>query len=553
MARINNRLSETLSVQGRVFDTTSKRGIDGLLVAVYDLQPRSEPDGAVELEALLRHATRVGSVLSDDAGAFVLNYDKKDLVVLNGDKRRLDLLVVVSAPDNENGSTENVIYFSNPPRANAGRVENFNIGISHDTLKKFGLSDDPNVKERLVAYKRDRAGEGELTAGIADFHRAEIERTSEEKAVLRAELLNTIATDVRVASLPGELVRDNDNIKDKVDTVTRKGVSHANTQIGRSQGVPVNLFFTPEDRVRLQSFFDDAVEGFATIPEHELRDILFRRNSSENPGTLLIHNNPIAKYCAEQTFEEKCAKIHTGLSEEDDHHHGDPDHPGDGDLSQPGAFNKLSGASANEVAAALRDPAVYAAFKKSFGKGPDAERAKADIKDLGKIIAEHATKSGASYKFNKTVSDAVWALPEHWRGILIEQTLAKTQYKGWFNVGQENRGFFPDIDFAIVTPGAGPQLRASVKSVNPFAKTYDNQLNVELPAHVNTIVTSTTNFIGKSAGLRPADTHARPPVTTIDIRVPPGSAVPKRELEQTLRSLVPKELQKHIKIQVSEF
>src|SRR6185503_6633553 len=114
-----------------------------------------------------------------------------------------------------------------------------------------------------------------------------------------------------------------------VGAVMGKGVAQANAQINRSEGVPVNLFLTPEDRTRLQSFFDDAVDGFATIPEHELRDILFRRNSSENPGTLLVHNNPIAKFCAEQTFEETCAKIHTGLSEEEDHH-GGPEHPAGG-------------------------------------------------------------------------------------------------------------------------------------------------------------------------------------------------------------------------------
>ena len=328
MEAITNRVSATYSVQGRVFNATTKDGIAGLVVTVYNLNKGTERTAVDDLDALIKNATRVGSVLSDETGAFVLSYHKDDIAAPHRENPRLDLCVVVSAPDDETGSKENVIYYSNPPRANAGRVENFNIGISRATLKKFGLSDDPNVKERLASYKRDRTGERELSAGIAEFHRAEIDRAKEEKAVLRAELLNTIATDVRVATLPGELVRDNDNIKDKVSVVAEKCVSLANTQINRSQGVPVNLFLTPEDRDRLQPFFDDAVEGFATIPEHELRDILFRRNSSENPGTLLIHNNPIAKSCAEQTFEEKCAQIHTGLSEEPDHHDGS-EHPGD--------------------------------------------------------------------------------------------------------------------------------------------------------------------------------------------------------------------------------
>jgi hypothetical protein len=325
MATVSTRISDTFSVQGRVFDAATKSGIGGLLVTVHDLNTGAERTGAAELEALLKQATRVGSVLTDENGAFALNYDREDILAMRSEKRRLDLLVVVSAPDDGNGALENVLYYSNPPRANAGRVENFNIGISHEMLEKFGLSDDPNVKERLVSYKRDRTSERELSAGIADFHRADITRATEEKAVLRAELLKTIATDVRVATLPGAVVLGDDNIKDKVDTVTGNGVTQANTQINRSRGVPVNLFLTEDDRARLKPFFDQAVEGFATIPEHELRDILFRRNSSENPGTLLIHNNPIAKFCAEQTFEEKCAKIHTGIPGGEDHH--DAEHP----------------------------------------------------------------------------------------------------------------------------------------------------------------------------------------------------------------------------------
>jgi hypothetical protein len=337
MAAITNQVSATYSVQGRVFNSTIKDGIAGLIVTVYALNDlnnvieRTVVDG---LDALLKNATRVGSVLSNEAGTFVLNYDKDDIVVPHSEERRLDLLVVVSAPDDENGSVEKVMYYSNPPRLNAGRVESFNIGISHDTLQKFGLSDASHVKEHLASYKRERTGERVLTESIAEFHRADIKRATEEKAVLRAELLNTIATDVRVATLPGELVLDNGNIKEKVEAVTDKGVTLANTQINRNRGVPVNLFLTQKDRDRLRPYFNNAVKGFATIPEHELQDILFRKNSSENPGTLLVHNNPVAKFCTEQTFEEKCARIHTGISE-DTEHHDDPVHPGD---EEPGTI-----------------------------------------------------------------------------------------------------------------------------------------------------------------------------------------------------------------------
>src|SRR5262245_37375696 len=142
---LKNRVSATCSVQGRVFNAVTRGGIVDLVVTVYDLNKGADRSAVDDLGALIKNAIRVGSVLSDETGAFVLNYDQDDIAALHTEKRRLNLLVVVSAPEDENGSVGKVIYFSNPPRTNAGRVENFNIGISHATLKKFGLSDDPNV------------------------------------------------------------------------------------------------------------------------------------------------------------------------------------------------------------------------------------------------------------------------------------------------------------------------------------------------------------------------------------------------------------------------
>lgn len=425
MAAPTLRVPASFSVQGRIFDTTTKDGIGGLVITVYDLNRGAERTATNDLGILLKNATRVGSVLSDENGAFVLSYDNNDVAALHSEKARLDLLVVVSAHDDEKGSKENVIYFSNPPRVNAGRVENFSIGISHATLEKFGLSNEPKVSERLASYKRDRTGERELSAGITEFHRAEIDRARKEKTVLRAELLNTIATDVRVATLPGELVRGNDNIKEKVNTVTGKGVSLANTQINSSRGVPVNLFLTPEDRARLKPFLDDAVGGFATIPEHELRDILFRRNSSENPGSLLIHNNPIAKFCAEQTFEEKCAQFHTGLSGNPAHHGGAE--PPDG--AEPGVMT-----GRNVEALTDQDIPRYVARLLNSAPSPDSvltpefNRQRADRRSIEDAVAAFSLRKGpADVPAFHDVHSLQIAFEHVWK-ILIDEDIINTAH-----------------------------------------------------------------------------------------------------------------------------
>jgi hypothetical protein len=49
------------------------------------------------------------------------------------------------------------------------------------------------------------------------------------------------------------------------------------------------------------------------------------------------------------------------------------------------------------------------------------------------------------------------------------------------------------------------------------------------------------------AGLRP------PSIITLNVLMPQGSAIARQGLAQTLRDLVPRFLQKYIKIQVEEF
>lgn len=392
---------------------------------MYDLNEGAGRGADAGLDALLKNSTRVGSVPSDESGAFHLNYDKDDILAINGERRRLDLLIVVTAPDDEEtGAAEKVIYYSNPPRLKAGKEETFNIGISRSTMKKFRLGDDANVKEKVSSYKRTRTDERELAEGIVEFHRAEVAQDKEEKKALRAELLKTIATNVEVASLHGELVRDNELIKDKVKVVVEKAVTVANTQINNSAGVPVNLYLTEEDRVRLQPYFASAVGGFATIPEHKIKDILFRPNSSENPGTLLVHQNPIAKFCAEHTFEEKCAQIHTGLAE-DTHLHDDTEHPG----GDPGG-----GAGSEIEALTNADVLKYVARLVNSAPSPDGvltsefNSQRADRSAVEKAVDTFSLRKGpaevpAFYDFH-----SLQIAFEHVWKILIDEHLVNTAH-----------------------------------------------------------------------------------------------------------------------------
>lgn len=319
MATTADPAVESFSAEGYIFDAVSKHGVGNLLITAYHIEAPGPEVGLVDAQPAARRAdtgSRLGSVLSDDTGHFALHYDQHDIAAVTGHGTRLNLQLVVSAPDDESSeSSEKVIYRSDP-RENAGRVEHFNIGVSRSTLEAFGLHREVTAESSISAYVQDRTTDNQVAQGVAAFHRETLEHEIAGKAALREELLNQIATNLDVAQFPGQVVRDGEPIRDKVTEVAADAATAATETIEQARGVPVNLFLLPEDRERLAPFFNQAVDGFADIPEFELLEVLSRTNSSQNPGTLLVHHNPIAKFCADQSTDEACATQHTGLTPE---------------------------------------------------------------------------------------------------------------------------------------------------------------------------------------------------------------------------------------------
>jgi len=314
----------TFVAGGRVFDITTRRGLPELVVTFYDIGDHARGTNETGLAEASRRATRIGSVATDAEGAFTFRYDAHDIAAVAGGKQRLDLLLVVTVPDRAGTEAggDGVLYVSDP-RLAAGREERFSIGIAEALVHEKGLDEAISVGTSLHKYERSFADSTVLQQGVSDIHRAGVERQIAEKKALRAQFVDQMVTRADAMGVTGVVLGEGDAIPDKVDEVGTKAVAVANGHINNGDGVRVNLYLTPEDRNRLAPFFAAAVDGIATIPEHELEGILFRPNSSENPGTLLVHQNPFLKYCAEASFDESCAKFHTGLADEDPHDHGD--------------------------------------------------------------------------------------------------------------------------------------------------------------------------------------------------------------------------------------
>src|SRR5262245_13817132 len=89
------------TIRGKVVVKESGDGVPDLVVVAYDVDPASDPD---EDAAALASSSglvgdRIGSVLTDEDGAFELDYGDDAFRVGDADERRPDILLTVLAPE----------------------------------------------------------------------------------------------------------------------------------------------------------------------------------------------------------------------------------------------------------------------------------------------------------------------------------------------------------------------------------------------------------------------------------------------------------------------
>ena len=357
----------------------------------------------------------MGSIVTDDTGRIEFSIISKDFN-LPGRKTETkpDLALVVLAPD-EPGLDLNarVLHVARDIRLNAGSREGYIIRLPTALLqsKRIPLSaqhDDSGetVRTKVSLYIDRKNNEKAFNTGVAGYHAVQSEKEIAERKTFRKDFMSKVATDFAVVPANGVLVADGDNIQQKNNETIAGGIARANDVLGgpNAAGVAVNLYLTPDDKTRLKTFFDNASGGFAEIPDSDMGDILFRANSSENPGTLLVNNNPIANFCAQETFDIKCAREHTGMG---DHAHDHPSPPTVPDTTSDGITNNDLPTYIGRLLKNMPSPDVVLR--------PELAQKRADKAAIEKAVNEFSLQKGpaevpAFYDFNvlQIAFDHVW-------------------------------------------------------------------------------------------------------------------------------------------------
>src|SRR5262245_29401175 len=129
-------------VTGKVLLHETGVGIANLVVTVYDVDSDTLPQEAIQSRqtSLVNlweqlQGDRLGSVMTDTDGTFVLEYEDKEFK-----EERPDLLLFVTAPEGPGlDGCSPVLHVSCGIRQNAGRIESYLIRLTAEELKKAGV------------------------------------------------------------------------------------------------------------------------------------------------------------------------------------------------------------------------------------------------------------------------------------------------------------------------------------------------------------------------------------------------------------------------------
>jgi hypothetical protein len=408
-------------VVGKVLEKETGGGVPYIIVELFllaataevttGLEAGSSDASAVELLKLVAGATKVASTITDSQGGFAFA-----TVAPTAGEPRQALILVLLAPDEPGlALTDRVLHVASDPRGTSSQ-EGYVFRLPADLLAKhslpagaFSASAPVAADRRLSAYVQAQQDDLAFADGVAQFHAEQIQADSAARSAFRTDLLSRVRSDLSALST-GAVVSDAVSIADAHAHVVEAGLIAANAALapGQTGGVPVNLYLSPDDLTRLAPEFQAASGGIAVLSDSDLGDILFRTDSSENPGALLIHENPIDAYLSQDSPDVLCAKEHAGMASSapagspNGNPGGDPGTVPEQAVS-PGDVPRFVGRLINEMQAPdlVTRPDL-------FGKRADQEKLAADVTALS--LPKGPAELPATYYFSslQIAFDHVW-------------------------------------------------------------------------------------------------------------------------------------------------
>lgn len=467
------------SISGKVILKETGIGIPDLIVIIYDLDTVVGADGGTPTISrsastpASNGADRIGSVLTSEDGSWALPYSDSEFRLSSPNEKRPDLWIQVQAPEDSDAGSPAILFNSKLPRAKSGRNEAAIIRITAKQLTDLGIplpeadKEDMDPDSKVEKFRRKKTAQKKLRDDLRTINKEFDESENPETVKMKKTFKDALLPQKVVLDGMYNFVKDNETIDIVQDRVIKKGADDIDGQIAPpppnnpvpGKGIKISLILTDDEKAALNAFkFSLDGKDYYNIPEAKITEILFKRENDDGISSILFSDNPISKFCIQQTVDEKCAKEHTGIIPPGDSDH-DHDGGSGGGSTDGGStpVNDSLGVTKEDLPKYLesilidKDTDQFRSEKDHSGKRPTGESVQASVDSFALQKGPADTTAYFDFHSLQIAFQHVWQQ-------LLDETLVNLGEK--IHVEQENagkKGLFTHIN-QFVTATVAPNF-----------------------------------------------------------------------------------------------
>ncbi|MFH2094061.1 MAG: hypothetical protein ABIJ16_00060 [Bacteroidota bacterium] len=318
------------TIHGRVTLTETLVGIPDLLIVVYDVDPQTKPEEFITTENgtvgfSLRGqgfpGDRIGSVLTDQNGAFTFVYEDSEIQIRNEKEKRPDLFLMVLSPEEASKNLNvQILYGTSDIRQNAGRSEQYLIRLTSEQLKKAGLSipsesvDSDNDPDSVIHKVSQTVERRELIK--QEIQKIAVTKVTEvKKQVQQIKIAFEKRLVENLSKIPlDEAERFNYVIPGtKVESTVWKTVSKNIESSINSQAPNIGYIVIPN--TLLNHFQDNNGNLRDDITSDEIEPFIYGNSDPESRTRILLREDPVSLLCRSQILPDSLQDTSTDIEE----------------------------------------------------------------------------------------------------------------------------------------------------------------------------------------------------------------------------------------------
>jgi hypothetical protein len=306
-------------ISGRITLKETHVGIPDLLIVVYDVDPKTQPEEMIgsnsppmglSLRGQGFPGDRIGSVLTDQNGAFEFLFEDAEFQIRNPEEKRPDLFLLVMPPEEpDKDLSGQVLYATSAIRQNAGRSEQYLIRLTTEQLKQAGVPIPTEPADNLeeptaVIHKVTQAVERQ------EQIKQETQMIASKKVAIARERSQQIATELEtrlIEKLTNVPVQHADRFNyvlpgTSVESVAWKTFNKGIDEVINPQKANTGYIVVPNS---VLGHFQDASGDFRDdITADEIEPFIFGGEDDGERPTFLLREDPMSLMCQSQILPD---------------------------------------------------------------------------------------------------------------------------------------------------------------------------------------------------------------------------------------------------------